>query len=306
MTGRIEHIGRTPIISGLFYWDKYHVVEDGQTAAHIISIADEEWEYVLREPLDHATYNVPTVIVGHNNNQELRAAVSKNEVTAALVTDTEYAPQAKTYNIEAKVKGTQDPNDVIIVSAHHDSLPFDPGASDNASGVACMLKLAEHVVERGHPKTVRFVSFAGEEWNDLGVRYYTRELRESGEMSKILTDFEIDTVGHPQGETMLFYADNFTKNRLKEKLQNILDDTEYNEEYDIEFVPTSGGLDSWQFELNGIETLTTVWWPFPIMHQYHDSPYPHDNEVSREQIDVTVDIHKHLLDEFENLETLYY
>lgn len=306
VSGTVEHVGRTPIITGLFYWDKYRVVSDGQTVAHIIGIADPEWQYALPEPLDHATYNFPTVIVGHEDNERLHDAVYEGEVTATLQTDTQYNPQSTTYNIEAEIEGTEDPNDVIIVSAHHDSLPYDRGASDNASGVACMLKLAEHAAEHGHPKTVRFVSFAAEEWNDLGVRHYVRELHESGELSKVVTDFEIDTVGHPEGDTLFFYADDWTRIRLKEKLQNVIEHTEYDEEYDVEYVPTSGGLDSWQFEENDIPTLTNVWWPFPTMHQHHDSGLPIDDEVSSEQMEVTVDIHKHLLNEFEDLTTLHY
>lgn len=306
VSGRVEHVGRTPIISGLFYWDKYRVVADGTTVAHIVGIADEEWEYALPEPLDHATYNFPTVILGYNNNERLYEAVYDGEVTATLETETSYMPQSRTYNIEAEIEGDEDPEDIIVISCHHDSLPYDMGASDNASGVACMLKLAEHVADQGHSKTVRFISFAAEEWNDLGVRHYVRELRESGELSRVLTDFEIDTVGHPEGETMFWYVDDWTELRLKEKLQNVMEYTGYDEEYGVEYVPTSGGLDSWQFEENGVSTLTNVWWPFPTMHQHHDSGLPIDDEVSREQMEVTVDVHKHLLNEFRDLATLYY
>ena len=306
VSGTVEHVGRTPIISGLFYWDKYRVVSDGTTVAHIVGIADKEWEYALPEPLDHATYNFPTVILGHTNNQRLHEAVYDGEVTVSLETDTIYMPQSRTFNLEAEIEGKEEPEDVIVISAHHDTLPYDKGASDNASGVACMLKVAEHVAEHGYPKTVRFVSFAGEEWNDLGVRYYVRELRESGELSRILTDFEIDTVGHPEGDTMFWYVDDWTEIRLKEKLQNVITHRGYDEQYGIEYVPTSGGLDSWQFEENGISTLTNVWWPFPTMHQHHDSSYPNDDEVSREQMEITVDVHKLLLDEFKDLTTLRY
>lgn len=42
------------------------------------------------------------------------------------------------------------------------------------------------------------------------------------------------------------------------------------------------------------------------MHQHHDSGLPIDDEVSREQMEVTIDAHKYLLNEFRDLTTLYY
>lgn len=42
------------------------------------------------------------------------------------------------------------------------------------------------------------------------------------------------------------------------------------------------------------------------MHQHHDSSLPIDDEVSREQMEVTVDVYKYLLNEFRDLTTLYY
>ena len=55
---------------------------------------------------------------------------------------------------------------LVLVSAHYDSVPFCPGADDNASGVAVMLEVARLLAGKGAP--VGFVAFNAEEDGLLG------------------------------------------------------------------------------------------------------------------------------------------
>lgn len=76
----------------------------------------------------------------------------------------------------------KDPGSCIIIGAHYDHLGIRNGkifngASDNASGVAAMLEIAETLAEmqsRGkHPeKSVLFIVYTGEEKGMLGSEYY--------------------------------------------------------------------------------------------------------------------------------------
>ena len=78
-----------------------------------------------------------------------------------------YQPQRQTYevrgldcfNIEAEIKGSIDPDDVVIIGAHYDSVEASPGANDNASGTAAMLVLANHFRNFKPERTVRFVAW---------------------------------------------------------------------------------------------------------------------------------------------------
>ncbi len=42
-------------------------------------------------------------------------------------------------NIEAEVRGTDRPEDILVIGAHYDSVKGSPGANDNGTGVAAVL-----------------------------------------------------------------------------------------------------------------------------------------------------------------------
>jgi Zn-dependent M28 family amino/carboxypeptidase len=86
----------------------------------------------------------------------------------------------------AQRRGTEEPDRVIVVGAHYDSVVGSPGADDNASGVAVLLELARLHAETRFRKTVRFVAFTLEEppffrSRHMGSRVYARSLKERGE-----------------------------------------------------------------------------------------------------------------------------
>jgi Zn-dependent M28 family amino/carboxypeptidase len=74
----------------------------------------------------------------------------------------EYA--GRTYrNLVAERAGAEEPEKVLVVGAHYDTVPGSPGADDNTSGVAGLLALARRLAGRPLRKTVRFAAFALEE-----------------------------------------------------------------------------------------------------------------------------------------------
>ncbi|HVX10126.1 MAG TPA: M28 family peptidase [Pirellulales bacterium] len=66
-------------------------------------------------------------------------------------------------NLEAEIKGTKTPTEIVLVGAHYDSYDTTPGADDNASGTASMLALARRFATSHPARTVRFVAFTNEE-----------------------------------------------------------------------------------------------------------------------------------------------
>lgn len=71
-------------------------------------------------------------------------------------------------NLVGQIRGTVDPDSVIVVSAHYDHLGLRreklyPGADDNASGVAAMLAIARHFRANPPRHTLVFVAFDAEE-----------------------------------------------------------------------------------------------------------------------------------------------
>lgn len=89
-------------------------------------------------------------------------------------------------NVIGERRGASQPDRVIVVGAHYDTVAGSPGADDNASGVAVLLELARMTAHTRSAKTVRFVAFTLEEppffrTAHMGSRVYAGELRVRGE-----------------------------------------------------------------------------------------------------------------------------
>jgi len=114
-------------------------------------------------------------------------------------------------NVEAEVRGSRRPDDIIVIGAHYDSVQGSPGANDNASGVAAMLALARAFVKAPQARTLRFVAFTNEEpplfqTEHMGSRVYAKRSRERGE--KIVLMLSLETIGfysdEPGSQHLLF------------------------------------------------------------------------------------------------------
>ena len=66
------------------------------------------------------------------------------------------------HNIEARIEG-RDPERVLVIGAHYDTVRGSPGADDNASGVATLLELARLLADTEPAVSLRLVAFANEE-----------------------------------------------------------------------------------------------------------------------------------------------
>jgi hypothetical protein len=93
------------------------------------------------------------------------------------------------YNTVAEIRGTERPDEVVIVSAHLDSWngPGSQGATDNGTGSSVTLEAARILAAAGaKPKrTIRFILWTGEEQGLLGSRSYVERLSEE-EKAKVV------------------------------------------------------------------------------------------------------------------------
>jgi Zn-dependent M28 family amino/carboxypeptidase len=92
---------------------------------------------------------------------------------------------ATVYNTVAEIKGTEKPDEVVIIGGHLDSWDLGTGATDNGTGSMAVLAAARALVKSGvKPKrTIRFVLFTGEEQGLNGSRAYVAAHKD--EMPKI-------------------------------------------------------------------------------------------------------------------------
>lgn len=84
-------------------------------------------------------------------------------------------------NIIVELTGKQEPDKVIVVGAHYDTVWVSPGADDNASGIAVLLEIARRLQGHELDKSIRFVAFSNEEnpfygSEHMGSVVYSRSL----------------------------------------------------------------------------------------------------------------------------------
>ena len=93
------------------------------------------------------------------------------------------------------VKKTENPDaDILVLSAHHDSVPTAYGANDNASGAVALLAAAEALKDLPTDTELRFISFTDEENGKNGSRAYTASLTEE-EKNRMIGDIQFDMLG---------------------------------------------------------------------------------------------------------------
>jgi Zn-dependent M28 family amino/carboxypeptidase len=78
------------------------------------------------------------------------------------------------YNTVAEIRGSEKPDEVVILGAHLDSWDLGTGATDNGTGSVAVLEAARALQKLGlKPKrTIRFVLFSGEEQGLNGSKAY--------------------------------------------------------------------------------------------------------------------------------------
>jgi hypothetical protein len=81
-------------------------------------------------------------------------------------------PKAPAYNVVGEIRGTERPDEVIVIGGHLDSWDPGTGAVDDAAGIAITTAAAKLVGELGAPKrTIRVVMWGSEEQGGSSAAY---------------------------------------------------------------------------------------------------------------------------------------
>jgi hypothetical protein len=102
-------------------------------------------------------------------------------------------------NVVATLPGIYEPQVYNIVGGHHDSyssgnpMVFAPGADDNASGTAAVLEIARVIKANNYQpeSTIKFVTFAAEEYGLWGSVDYAQKALNSGMNIKIMINHDM-------------------------------------------------------------------------------------------------------------------
>ncbi len=204
----------------------------------------------------------PAAIVSREHAERLARLAAKGEVRVRLDIRNRTGPAYQSRNVVAEVRGSEKPDEVILIGAHLDSWDLGTGAEDNGVNCALVIDVARAFRQLGirPSRTVRFVLFGGEEqgmWGSAGyVTAHKSELEghraavifDSG--SGALSGFYLN--GREELRTPVNAALAAAGIGATSHLPDVLD-----------------GTDSFDFLLSGIPNLVGIQDPIPYLADYH-------------------------------------
>lgn len=145
----------------------------GAVAALVRSVGSAD--YRLPHTGASAPAGIPAGAVTAEDAQLIADLTAQGKVRMRLTLTPQKLPDATGYNVIADIKGTEHPEQVVVVSGHLDSWDLGTGAIDDGAGVVMAMEAAEIVESLHlHPKrTLRVIAWMDEENGGSGSKAYT-------------------------------------------------------------------------------------------------------------------------------------
>ena len=119
---------------------------------------------------------LPMVVMAREDAKRcLRALRNDGSLALRVKINVRKGGPYKSYNVIGEIKGSERPEEIVIIGAHLDSWGLGTGANDNGCNVAMMIDIARQMIKLDiKPKrTVRFALWNGEELGLYGSMAYT-------------------------------------------------------------------------------------------------------------------------------------
>ncbi len=141
----------------------------------------------------YAPAPVPTAYVARENYLQMWRLLEQGAVEVEVNIGGKLSGTPKdVYNTIAEIRGSEKPDEVVIIAGHLDSWDLGTGATDNGAGAMTVLAAARALQKLGvQPKrTIRFAMFTGEEQGVNGSRAYVKA--HAAELPKISAMLVLD------------------------------------------------------------------------------------------------------------------
>lgn len=143
---------------------------------------------------------LPAAAITAEDADLLANLAQQGTVRMRLTLTPQTLPMVESYNVIADWKGSEHPEQVVIVSGHLDSWDLGTGAIDDGAGVVASMQAIHLLKELGiHPKrTVRFIAWMDEEQGAEGAETYAKD--HASDLANHIAAMESDLgAGHPVG-----------------------------------------------------------------------------------------------------------
>jgi carboxypeptidase Q len=174
----------------------------GAVACLIRSVGGADYRLPHTGETDYANdaLKIPAGAVTAEDADLIVDLLRQGPVKMKVVLTPQQLPDVESYNVIADIKGSEHPEQLIIVSGHLDSWDLGTGAIDDAAGIAVSMEAA-NLIQKLHLKpkrTIRVIAWMNEENGLAGSKQYAKDHEK--EMSRHFAVMETDGgAGHPLG-----------------------------------------------------------------------------------------------------------
>lgn len=147
---------------------------------------------------DEKVTKIPAAAVPFEDAETIAYLAKMGKVKMKLVLTPKTLPNTTSYNVIADLKGSEKPDEIVVVSGHLDSWDLGTGALDDAVGVAIAMQVPFLIKQlKIKPKrTIRVVAFMNEENGFVGATTYANEADIKNHFAAIEADLG---ASHPLG-----------------------------------------------------------------------------------------------------------
>src|SRR5438093_2936985 len=141
---------------------------------------------------------IPAAAVTAEDADLIVDLVRQGPVKMKLILTPQQLPDVESYNVIGDIKGSEHPEQIIIVSGHLDSWDLGTGAVDDGAGVAVSMEAA-NLIQKLHLKpkrTIRVIAWMNEENGLAGSTQYWKDHEKEKHFAAMETD---GGAGHPLG-----------------------------------------------------------------------------------------------------------
>jgi carboxypeptidase Q len=167
---------------------------------------------------DYKEGKTPTASLTRENHALLWRLLDSGSAEVELNMQNSFSDKSmQVYNTVAEIRGTEKPDEVVIIGGHLDSWDLGTGATDNGTGSMAVLEAARALQKVGvKPKrTIRFILFSGEEQGLNGSKAYVKAHKdELGKISGVLI--------HDSGTGKVFTVGLMTNYAARETMDHVL------------------------------------------------------------------------------------
>jgi carboxypeptidase Q len=118
---------------------------------------------------------LPQVVVAREDGERIaRLLASAHPVWADLSIPNKIGGAIKTWNVVAEIRGSEKPDEFVVLGAHLDSWELGTGALDDGCNAALVIDALRAIKASGLKprRSMRFILFSGEEQGEMGSRAY--------------------------------------------------------------------------------------------------------------------------------------